>query len=722
MKHKPQKTLIIVESPAKSNTISKYVGSNYLVSSSMGHVRDLNPNILSIDVEKNYQPYYEEVKDKKPIIKELRELSKKTEKILLAPDPDREGEAIAYHLSELLKDTNQNIFRILFNEVTRQAVLQALENPQNIDMNKVNSQQMRRLLDRLAGYKISPVLQKKIGGPLSAGRVQSIALKLIVEREREIQAFVPEEYWTINAELEGSKKPAFTAKLEKYKSKKIKIANKEENDEVLKNLKKNPYVLDKIDRKLKKRRPLAPLITSTLQQEAHRRFNLTVKRTMKLAQELYEGITLKSGERTGLITYMRTDSYRIANEAQNAAREFIAANFGTDYCPARPNIFGSKKKIQDAHEAIRPTLPFHKPEEIKDYLNASQYKIYQLIWDRFFASQMKDAEVEETTFEISNGDYLFLTKGEIVRFDGHMKILKQASILEELPKLQEKEVLKLLELIPKQNFTRPPARYTEATLVKVLEEKGIGRPSTYATIIDTLGKREYVYKEEGKFVPTFLGYRVLEYLDKNFKDIMKYNFTADLEKQLDQVSEGKLDWVHGIDSFYKKLLTDLNKVKDEEKIQLIIGKKCPECGKELVMRYSFKTRGWFAGCSGYPQCKYREKVNGNGAESKKDEVLDQTCPLCGKTLVKRYSNKTRQYFIGCSGFPRCNYIEAFKAQGLGECPQCGKPLVRRFSKKTRRYFVGCTGYPDCTYIQARAAKKKQGKNMAQGEEREKANG
>jgi DNA topoisomerase-1 len=707
-----QKTLIIVESPAKSNTISKYLGSGYIVSSSMGHVRDLNPSILSIDVEKNYKPHYEELKDKKAIVKALRELSRKSAKILLAPDPDREGEAIAYHLSELLKEVNKNIYRIFFNEITKQAIVQAVENPIAIDMDKVNSQQMRRLLDRLAGYKISPVLQKKIGGPLSAGRVQSIALKLIVERERQVLAFKPEEFWTITAELEGSQKPSFTAKLEKYKKKKIKIVNKERTDEAVTDLKKNDYVLDQIKKKLKKRKPLPPLITSSLQQEAFRRFGLPVKSTMRVAQTLYEGVDLGQGERTGLITYMRTDSYRVANDARTAAKDFITAGYGSEYYPDKPNFYGSKKKIQDAHETIRPTLPFHEPGKIKDRLNANQYKIYKLIWDRFFASQMKDAEIEETAFEIINGDYLFINKGEIVKFPGFYKILKTQSTLEELPRLDEKEILKLLKLEPKQNFTKPPSRYTEASLVKILEEKGIGRPSTYATIIDTLGRRAYVYKEEKRFIPTFLGHNVVEYLDKNFKDIMNYNFTADLEKQLDLVSEGSLDWVKGIDDFYQKLAVDLEKVNGTDKVQLPIGKKCPKCDNDLVLKYSYKTRGWFSGCSGYPECKYTERGNGGETEEKKDELLDRTCPKpdCGKPLVKRYSNKTKSYFIGCSGYPKCNHIEAVKDDKLGDCPTCGKPLVKRFSKKTRRFFVGCTGYPDCTYIESQVKRKKGSKS------------
>ncbi len=695
-----KKTLIIVESPAKSNTISKYLDSNFIVSSSMGHIRDLNPNILSIDVENNFKPYYEELKDKKNVIADLKKLAKKSENIFLAPDPDREGEAIAYHLKEILSETNSNIYRILFNEITKQAIVKAVNEPIEINMNKVNSQQMRRLLDRLAGYKISPVLQRKIGGRLSAGRVQSVALKLIVEREKEIEKFVPEEFWTITALFEGSEQPQFQAKLEKLERKKIKIGNKTENDNILNELKKNEYVLTNIKKRLKKRRPSPPLITSTLQQEANRRFNFPVKMTMKIAQELYEGIKIKGGEETGLITYMRTDSFRISNDAKKAAKQVIKKNYGSEYYPEKPNFYGTKKKIQDAHEAIRPTTPLYEPSEIKKDLNERQFKIYNLIWERFIASQMKEAEIAETNFEINNGNYIFVSKGEIIKFRGFFKLTKTQEKVIILPNLKEDDKLLLIKLDHKQNFTKPPARYSEASLVKVLEEKGIGRPSTYASIIDTLGKREYVYREEKKFLPSFLGKKVIEYLDSKFKDLMKYNFTAELEKKLDQVSEGTLDWVEGIKGFYEKLAIDLGKVKTEEKENLFIGKKCPECGDELIRKYSSRTRGWFVGCSSYPKCTYTERISEKGNKLKRDEVLEKTCPKenCGKPLVKRYSPKTGSFFIGCTGYPECDHIESVKEE-LGVCPDCGKELIRKFQKKNRRSFIACSGYPGCTYIQ-----------------------
>jgi DNA topoisomerase-1 len=702
-----KKTLIIVESPAKSNTISKYLDTSYLVSSSMGHIRDLNPNILSIDVENNFKPHYEELKEKQNIINELKKLAKKSERIFLAPDPDREGEAIAFHLKEILKTVNGNIFRIYFNEITRNAVNKAVEAPKDIDMDKVNSQQMRRLLDRLAGYKISPVLQRKIGGRLSAGRVQSIALKLIVEREKEIEKFVPEEFWSVAALFEGSKLPRFQAKLEKSGNKKIAIGDALEKDKVMSELATGGYLLDKVKKRLKKRNPSPPFITSSLQQEAYRKFGFPVKMTMKIAQELYEGIKIKGGDPTGLITYMRTDSFRISDDAEKAASEYIGRVFGREYLPEKPHSYGTKKKIQDAHEAIRPTTPLNPPDEVEKFLNERQNKIYKLIWDRFIASRMKAAEIKETKFEITNGTYLFISKGEVIKFRGFLEVSDTSEKIDILPDLEEGETLRLIELDPKQNFTKPPSRYTEASLVKVLEEKGIGRPSTYASIIDTLGKRDYVYREDRKFIPSFLGKKVEEYLDSKFRDLMNYNFTAELEKKLDSVSQGNLDWVEGIRDFYGKLELDLKKVKEEEKETLYTGENCPQCGGRLVRKYSIKTKGWFIGCSKYPECKYTAKITDSGEEIRKDELLDRLCPKenCGKPLVKRYSPKTKSYFIGCTGYPGCDYIESVKEE-LGECPQCGKPLVRKFQKRTRRTFIACSGYPDCRYIHKPAAKQK----------------
>ena len=692
-----KKTLIIVESPAKSQTISKYLGDGFVIGSSMGHVRDLPKAVLGIDLKNRYKPYYEDLPGKAPLIKELRRQARGAEQVLLASDPDREGEAIAFHLQQILQADNRRIFRVLFNEITRASVLEAVDHPLAIDAHKVDSQQMRRLLDRLAGYKISPVLQRKIGGPLSAGRVQSIALKLIVEREKEIRAFVSEEYWTVAVELLGSQPPSFTAKLEKCDGKALRIPDGERCAAVLAELQQGEYVLEHVRKKSKKRKALPPLITSTLQQEAFRRFKFPVKKTMQLAQQLYEGLPIRGGEATGLITYMRTDSFRVADQARDGAREFIAAALGKEYCPAAPNVFKRKSKIQDAHECIRPSFPFHAPEDIKADLNPGQFKIYQLVWERFFASQMADAAIEETQFDVGNGRYLFVSKGEVVKFPGFLAMLKSDGEQTVLPPLQEKEVLRKLKLDDKQNFTKPPARYSEATLVKVLEEKGIGRPSTYAKIIETLNKREYVVSEEKKFAPTDLGINVVDYLEENFRDIMNYNFTAELEKELDLVAEGKLDWVAGIDRFYKKLALDLEKVKDGKKVELLTGSKCPDCGGDLLKKYSPRTRGWFVGCAGYPRCRYTERVAPNNEKIDRDEILEKPCPLCAKPLVRRYSPRTRQYFVGCSGYPACRHIEN-TSEDLGACPQCGKPLAKKFSRKTRRYFVGCSGYPGCTFV------------------------
>ena len=695
-----KKTLVIVESPAKSHTISRYLGDDFVISSSMGHVRDLPTAVLGIDLKNNYKPFYEDLPGKAPLIKELRKQARQADRILLASDPDREGEAIAFHLQQILRADNRQIFRVLFNEITRASVLEAVNNPLAIDSHKVDSQQMRRLLDRLAGYKISPVLQKKIGGPLSAGRVQSIALKLIVEREKEIRAFISEEFWTIAVELLGSYRPPFLAKLEKSGGKAVQIPDKESCESILMELKRGDYILDRVLKKSRKRKAPPPLITSTLQQEAFRRFKFPVKKTMQLAQQLYEGLNIHGGETTGLITYMRTDSFRVSDQARDQARAFIAASLGKEYCPAAANVFKRKGKIQDAHECIRPTFPFYAPDDIKADLNPGQFKIYQLVWERFFASQMADAEIEETQFDVLNGSYLLVCKGEIVKFKGFLAMLRGDSEQTVLPPLQEKEVLKPLRVDDKQNFTKPPPRYSEATLVKVLEEKGIGRPSTYAKIIETLNKREYVTSEEKKFVPTDLGINVVDYLEENFRDIMNYNFTAELEKELDQVAEGKLDWVAGIDRFYKKLAVDLEKVKDGKKVEMLTGGKCPDCGGDLLKKYSLRTRGWFVGCFNYPRCRYTERAAPNNGKAVQDEVLERSCPNCGKPLVKRYSPKTRQFFIGCSGYPACRHIEN-SAEELGACPQCGKPLTKRFSRKTRRFFVGCSGYPDCKFIQKR---------------------
>ncbi len=701
-KTKARKDLVIVESPAKSVTLEKYLGSNYLLASSMGHFRDLPRSVLGIDLKNDFRPHYEILPEKRQIVKELKKLARSAGKILIASDPDREGEAIAYHLREVLSEDNKNIFRVLFSEFTRDAVLKALQEVGNIDLNKFNSQQMRRILDRLAGYKISPILQKISGAPLSAGRVQSVALKLIVEREKEIEQFKPQEYWTVNVLLEGSQPPQFEARLEKYHNKELKINNQQECEKILAELKENDYILQQIVCKEKKLKALPPLITSTLQQEAFRRFKLPVKRTMRIAQELYEGVTLKNGERVGLITYMRTDSFRLAESAIQAAQEFIRNNFGSNYLPEKAHHFKSKAKVQDAHEAIRPTLPLHKPQDLKQFLSAEQLKIYTLIWERFLASQMKEPLIEETTFRIGNGKYLLLSKGERVIFEGYYCLFRpeKDDQQKQLPLLKEKEVLKAVKVRSKQNFTTPPARYTEAALVKELEEKGIGRPSTYARIIDILNQREYVQSIERRFHPTDLGKKVVEFLDQNFEKIMDYGFTAEMEEELDLVAAGKLKWQDGVKKFYQELDKYLQQVDAQEKLDLKTEGECPQCGAPLVRRYSRKAKKWFVGCSRYPECNYIEK------NQQQSEELDRACPQCGARLVKRYSSRTSSYFIGCSAYPQCKFAEAI-ATDLGSCPQCGRPLVRRRARGRRQFFVGCSGYPNCNYIQSHREQKKE---------------
>jgi len=700
----PEKDLIVVESPAKSHTISRFIGKNYLVAHTLGHLRDLKSSILSIDVENDYKPYYEEITAKKNVIADLRKLAGRARRVLIASDQDREGEAIAFHLQEILKNTNPNILRILFNEITHNSISAALKTPLTIDMNKVFSQQMRRLLDRLAGYKISPLLQKKIGGPLSAGRVQSIALKIIVEREKEIRAFKSEEYWTIQALLSGSLAPSFIAKLEKISGRKAHIPNETACKNIQNSLGTNDYLLDEVKKRVKKKKAPPPLITSTLQQEAFRRFKMPVRKTMQIAQQLYEGIDLGGGEITGLITYMRTDSFRVSEEGLQAAREWISTKHGPQYLPQKPNIFRSKGKIQDAHEAIRPTIPLHDPSSLKNRLNTQQAKIYELIWNRFLASQMKEAEIDEVIFNITNGPNLLQSKGETIRFPGFLLLLPAGSEDAPLPPVSAGEILRLEKLESKQNFTAPPARYSEASLVKVLEEKGIGRPSTYATIIETLNKRAYVIQHEKRFQPTSLGETVYEFLEKSFAELLDYQFTAKLEKELDQVAEGKLDWVRGIDGFYKKLQRDLDRVDTSEKMPLLTGQKCPKCGKDLVRKYSAKTRGWFIGCSGYPECRHIERSAGPEAtELPADQILERTCPQCNSPLLKRYSRKTKSFFIGCSAFPKCNFIEQESALS-DPCPLCQSPLQKKYSKKTRRHFIGCSAYPDCSYIDRKKTK------------------
>jgi len=687
------RNLVIVESPAKSKTIAKYLGRDFIVKASMGHVKDLPKSKLGIDIQNDFKPNYIVIPNRRKIIKELQDLASKSDKVFLCADPDREGEAICFHLFELLKEKNPRIFRALFYEITDRAVKEAISNPQSINMALVHAQQARRVLDRLAGYLISPFLWRKIKKGLSAGRVQSVALRMICEREKEIVNFVPKEYWTISVLLSSSEPPQFMAKLSKIEGGKPEIHDKSSADRIVEELKNLIFILKKIEKKEKKKVPPPPFITSTLQQEAFKRFGFPVKKTMQIAQKLYEGVELGEEGPIGLITYMRTDSIRVSNVAQREALEFIKDNFSEDYVPKTPNRWKAGKASQDAHEAIRPTSVFRTPESLQPYLSKDELKIYKLIWDRFLASQMSPAIIDETIFTIEAGKYEFTSKGEVLKFPGFLKIYSPEEEEEEkelLPEAKEGEILKVIDIIPKQNFTQPPPRYTEGSLVKELEQKGIGRPSTYATILSTLQERIYVIKDKGKFIPTELGIFVVDTLIKHFPEIMDYNFTAKMEKELDEITEGEKDWVSVLRDFYKILDRNLNEAEKEmEKVREIPTKEtCPKCGSPLVLKKG--KFGMFYACSSYPDCDYTFNLE------KKGDLLKEKCPLCGSPLIKRkgkYGN-----FVACSSYPNCKFVMKNEKKTEIPCPNgCGGYVVERISKKGKKFYT-CSSYPKCKYL------------------------
>lgn len=687
------KKLVIVESPAKSKTISKYLGRDFIVKASMGHVKDLPKSKLAIDIENDFKPHYIIIPKRRKIIKELQELAEKSEKIFLCADPDREGEAICFHLFELLKDKNPNIKRALFYEITERAVKEAIENPVTINMNLVQAQQARRVLDRLAGYLISPFLWRKIKKGLSAGRVQSVALRMICEREKEIASFVPQEYWTISALLSSANPPEFTAKLSKIDGKKPEIHDKSSADKIVEELKKLSFILKKIEKKEKKKIPPPPLITSTLQQEAFKRFGFPVKKTMLIAQKLYEGVEIGTEGPVGLITYMRTDSIRISPVAMREASQFIREKFSSEYVPVTPNRWKAGKSSQDAHEAIRPTSVYRTPDSLQPFLSRDEIKIYRLIWERFVASQMSPAIIDETIFTVSAGKYEFTAKGQVIKFPGFLRIYSPEEEEDEkvvLPEAEEGEELKLIEIIPKQNFTQPPPRYTEGTLVKELEQRGIGRPSTYATILSTLQERVYVIKDKGKFIPTELGMFVVDTLIKYFPTLMDYNFTAKMEKELDDISEGEKEWVSVPRDFYSILDRNLKEAEKEmEKVKGIPTKeRCPKCGSPIVMKKG--KFGMFYACSSYPSCDYTANIE------KKGNTLKENCPLCGSPLVKKKGKYGT--FIACSSYPKCNYIKKNEKKTEIPCPNgCGGYIIERKSKKGKKFYT-CSSYPKCNYL------------------------
>jgi len=714
------KSLVIVESPAKAKTINKMLGAEYVVKSSVGHVRDLPVKELGVDVENEFEPKYEVIKGKKKVITEIKAAAKSAEKIFLAPDPDREGEAIAWHIaSEISK--NGEIYRVTFNEITKDAVIRAFHDPGKIDMDKVNAQQARRILDRLVGYKISPLLWRRVKTGLSAGRVQSVALRIICEREREIQAFEPQEYWSIIAHLRGSQQPDFDAKLIKIGSKKFETSHGDEARDHVEEIKKNEFVVSGISEKKRLRRPVPPFITSTLQQEASRCYYFSSKKTMAVAQGLYEGISLGERGTMGLITYMRTDSVRIAREALSDARKFIKQNYGPGYLPEHAQHYKSAKAAQEAHEAIRPTMPHLTPESAKQHLTPDQFKLYDLIWKRFMASQMKPALYNTVQVDINAGQYLFRAVGSTLLFDGFLKVYEEKTDAEEengngtvklsqkeplLPQLKKSEILKLLKLTPNQHFTKPPPRYTEATLVKELEKQGIGRPSTYAMIMSRIQDKNYTIKEKRQFVPTELGFLITDMLVENFADILEVKFTAALEDKLDQIESGKADWIDILKQFYKPFSADLEKAEKEMRPKSEpTGIKCEQCGGEMLKRWG--KNGFFLGCSGYPKCKNTKSLDEQNGETKAEPVeTGEVCDKCGGNMVLR--NGRYGEFLACGNYPKCKNIKSLKKgadtnAGAGsetemedKCEKCGAPLVEKYGRYGK--FLACSAYPECKYI------------------------
>ena len=688
------KALVIVESPAKAKTINRYLGPDYEVKASMGHVRDLPKSKLGVEVDHDFAPQYVVIPERRKVVAELRKAAEKASSIILAADPDREGEAISWHLKALVEDVNPNIQRMLLHEITKPAVEQAIQHLGKLDQDMFNAQQTRRILDRLVGYLISPLLWKKIGRGLSAGRVQSIALRLICEREKEIKAFVPEEYWAIFAHLEASNPPPFKASLSKIDGKKAKIEDGKAAETILAELRGADFVLEKIQVKEKKRTPPPPYITSTLQQDAFRLLGSSVKRTMYLAQKLYEGLPLGERGPVGLITYMRTDSVRISNDAQAWARKYIEGAFSPRHVPTKPHSYKDKTQAQGAHEAIRPTLPDLTPEAVKPFLKREEFSLYKLIWNRFIASQMSAAVLEETEFEISaSAKYQFTAKGEVVKFDGFLALFpgREENGKETLPAARTGEKLKLLQLEPKQNFTQPPPRYTEGTLVKELEAKGIGRPSTYAPIITTLQDRVYVVKNEGKFFPTELGMFVTDFLIQQFPDLIEVKFTAKMEEELDRIAEGRRDWRASLKGYYERLEKDLKKgmkVESVKKDGIPVDGQCPKCGKPLVLKSG--RFGRFKACSGYPECDFKESM-----VKKEVTPLEEKCPTCGSQLVRRWGRFGQ--FTACSKYPECKFIKKDQTDTGIACPNaCGGTILKRKTRRGR-YFYGCSLFPKCRF-------------------------
>lgn len=685
-----KRKLVIVESPAKAKTIKKYLGSTYDVEASMGHIRDLPKSQLGVDVEKDFEPKYITIRGKGELLDKLRKAAKKADKIYLATDPDREGEAISYHLAKILKlDPKENV-RIVFNEITKDAVKNSIKAARPIDEKLFDAQQARRIVDRLVGYEISPILWKNVKWGLSAGRVQSVALKILCDREKEIDAFESKEYWSIDAYLLKEKVDIKT-KLVQYKNRKVEIDNAAQAAAIAKTLKAGTFQVSSLKKGKKTKNPQAPFTTSTLQQEASKRLNFQTRRTMSIAQRLYEGIDVKGHGSVGLITYMRTDSTRISDEARASAKAFILDQYGKDYYPSTPRIYKGKKAAQDAHEAVRPSDITLTPEKVKDSMKAEEYKLYKLIFERFLASQMASMVQSTISLEVMNGDYKFRASGSAVLFDGYMKLYADNGEEEEentaIPDLKEGEKLALKKLDQNQHFTQPPPRYTEASFVKTLEEMGIGRPSTYAPTISTLLSRTYVDREKKSLVPTELGHIVNTIMEDYFKDVVDVEFTADMEAKLDRIEEGDQSWTQIVRGFYEPLQKDLEKAKESiDKITIEdepAGVDCEKCGRPMVIKNG--RFGKFMACSGYPECENTKPIV---------EKLGVPCPDCGTGEVLGRKSKKGRKFYGCSNYPECKFVSWYEPV-KEKCPVCGTFLMKKYSK-TKGNFLECAN-PQCKH-------------------------
>ena len=699
---KKPKILLIVESPAKAKTIKKILGDNYEIKASYGHIRDFPKKVLGFDI-KDFTPTFEVISEKKKVVKELNDSAKKADIIYLAPDPDREGEAIAWHISEVLNTKGKDVKRVVFNEITKNAIKDAVASPRMIDMDKVKAQQTRQILDRLVGYKLSPLLWEKLRNyKLSAGRVQSVAVKLICDREEEILAFIPQEYWTISGDFSSDKaKKDFKAELIKYKDKKIEIKNEEDSQKIVKALEQNKeFDVSKVTKRQINKKPQPPFITSTLQRDIYNKLGYPVAKVMQIAQKLYEGIELGDDTPIGLITYMRTDSTRVSDEAVEAAKNFITDTYGENYYPKEAQNYTSKKtkNVQDAHEAIRPTYIDKTPESIKKYLSADQYKVYKIIWERFISSQMANALINSTNVELSADDYTFKLTGSVIAFEGYMKVYSSSEEESEeskiIPEFKEGDKASLKKIDPKQHFTQPPPRYTEASLVKTLEEYGIGRPSTYAPIISKIQQRGYVVKNDRALSPTPLGKTVNEQLVSHFSNIINFKFTADMEAKLDDIADQKVEWKDVLENFYEPFIETLDEArKNMGQVQILSDKVCPNCGKPMVVRTSrWKTQ--FLGCSGYPECKTMMPLSGENKVTVEDKPSDEKCEKCGSPMVIKQGPYGE--YLGCTN-EECKHKKKIIVKTGVKCPKCKKGDIIQRKSRYGKIFYGCSEYPTCDF-------------------------